>query len=247
MAISIRIVVLAAAGIGLAASACTRPNAPAQQNNSVDVEPANPDHASPFDNAVNFECEGGGRVDMVFPHTPETVIARIDGAEPVSLAMDEASTTGMAYKDESTTIIFEGDGITLSSSGLAKQCRFVSRPLPPPKAAGVVRNLSESDAGAVVEIKVGEKISVSLSGVPTAGYLWAAPSPPSFVRVADGPGGATTTAQFVPGFAGGNHWEVLVIEAVAAGDSEITLVQKRPWENAASVDDRTFKFRLKAS
>jgi predicted secreted protein len=94
-------------------------------------------------------------------------------------------------------------------------------------------------------MKIGEKVSVSLVGVPTAGYVWGAASPPAFVKVSEGPGGATTSAQMLPGFAGGNHWEVLVIEGVSAGEGEITLVQKRPWETQPDPSDQTFKFRLK--
>ena len=46
------------------------------------------------------------------------------------------------------------------------------------------------------------------------------------------------------GFAGGNHWEVLVIDAVAAGESEIALVQKRPWEDKADPSDKRVTFKL---
>ena len=105
----------------------------------------------------------------------------------------------------------------------------------------------QSRAGKTVEIKTGEKITVALSGVPTAGYVWAVSSPPAFVKVTDGPGGATSSAQFTPGFAGGNHWEVVIIEATAAGEAEITLAQRRPWEDKAEPDASTFKFKLKAS
>jgi predicted secreted protein len=94
-------------------------------------------------------------------------------------------------------------------------------------------------------MNVGEKISVSLSGVPTAGYVWGANKPPAFVKVTDGPGGATSSAQGLPGFAGGNHWEVIVVEAVAKGEAEIDLVQKRPWEDKPDPDNEHFKFKLK--
>ena len=39
----------------------------------------------------------------------------------------------------------------------------------------------------------------------------------------------------------------LVIEAVAVGEGEITLAQRRPWETAAEPDANTFKFKLKVS
>ena len=96
-------------------------------------------------------------------------------------------------------------------------------------------------------MKVGEKVAVALSGVPTAGYVWGASTPPAWVKATDGPGGATSSAQFLPGFAGGNHWEVVIFEAIAAGEGEIVLAQRRPWETEAEPDASTFKFTLKAS
>jgi hypothetical protein len=106
----------------------------------------------------------------------------------MKLAIDEAATSGMTYKDATTSIVFDGDALKLITGGATKACKFVSRSLPPPVAAGVVRDIKAEDAGASVEMKVGEKISVSLSGVPTAGYVWSADNPPAFVKVAR-PGG----------------------------------------------------------
>ena len=170
---------------------------------------------------------------------------RLDGAEAKELPVDQAAQSGMVFKDAATTLNFEGDTIQLTSGGAAKACKFVSRSLPPPKADGVVRDVKAEDAGASVTMKVGEKISVSLSGVPTAGYVWAADNPPAFVKATDGPSGSTTTSQFLPGFAGGNHWQVLVIEALKPGEAEITLANKRPWETKSDPSDEKFKFKLK--
>lgn len=243
----IRMTALAAAGLGLLAAACTQPDVATPQpeeETPVADQPANsmPD---PFASAVNFECEGGGKVDVLFETgSPPSATVRIDGGMPMKLSIDETSTSGMIYKDANISIDLEGDGLQLTSGGTAKSCRFVSRSLPPPTVEGVVRDLTAADAGASVAMKVGEKLSISLSGVPTAGYLWAAEKPPAFVNVSDGPGGATSTAQFLPGFAGGNHWEVLIVEAVAPGQGELALVQKRPWEDSADSSDQRLKFKL---
>lgn len=200
-----------------------------------------------FAAAANFECEGGGKVDVVFEGgSLPSALARIDGGEPLKLALDETATSGMVYKNANVGIAMETDRLQLTSGGATRACTFVARSLPAPTVEGVARNLTAEDAGAAVEVKVGEKISVSLSGVPTAGYMWAAETPPGFVKVSDGPGGATSTSQFLPGFAGGNHWEVLIIEAVAPGEGELTLVQKRPWEDRADPADQRFKFKLTA-
>ncbi len=211
-------------------------------------QPADPAAPDAFANAVNFECDGGGRLDVVFEGGgPPTALVRLDGGAPQTLAIDETATSGMVYKDAATSMNFEGDRLQLTSGGATRTCTFVSRSLPAPAVDGVVRNLTEADAGAQVEMKVGERISVSLSGVPTAGYVWSADKPPAFVKVSEGPGGPTSTSQFLPGFAGGNHWEVVVIEAIAAGEADIALAQKRPWEEQAAPDDTRFTFRLKAS
>jgi predicted secreted protein len=237
----------AAASIGLLAAGC-QPSATAPEEKSVADQPAGPAAPDAFANAVNFDCDGGGKLDIVFEGGgPPIALIRLDGRPSQKLAIDETASSGMIYKDATTTMDFGGDRLQLTTGGATKTCTFVSRALPAPTVEGAVRNLSEADANAAVEMKVGEKMTVSLSGVPTAGYLWAVDAPPQFVKVSEGPGGATSTSQFLPGFAGGNHWEVLVIEGVAAGEGEITLVQKRPWEAKSSPDDQRFKFRLKVN
>ena len=240
--------IAATAALGCLLAGCQPASQPVKDSQPVADKPADPTAPDLFATAVNFECDGGGKLDVAFPGgSPPTALVRIDGGTPLSLSIDVTATSGMIYKDATTSLNMEGDRLTLSSGGSTKTCGFVARDLPAPAVEGVVRNLTSADAGASVEMKVGEKISVSLSGVPTAGYLWAADNPPAFVKVSDGPGGSTSTAQFLPGFAGGNHWEVLVIEAIAAGESEISLVQKRPWETQPEPDDKKFRFRLKVN
>lgn len=199
-----------------------------------------------FDYAANFTCDGGAKLDVVF-NQGEGVLARVDGGEAMTLAMDPGGTTGPTWKNEKASLVVDGPGATWTMGAAPTPCTFDSRSLPPPKAEGVVKTLGAEDAGKPVEIKVGEKVAIALSGVPTAGYVWGAASPPAWVKATDGPGGPTSSAQFLPGFTGGNHWEVTIIEAVAAGEGEIVLAQRRPWETGADPDASTFKFTLKAS
>lgn len=225
--------IAAVAGLGLLAGACSQP------------APAAPDA---FAYAVNYECEGGGVVDVVFNSgNGSDVLARLEGGAAETLPGNPDSQTGMEYKNATTTLHTDGSSVTWKSGATTKTCMIKTRELPAPTVAGVVRTLTATDAGASVDVKVGDKISVALVGVPTAGYVWGAASPPAFIKATDGPGGATSTAQFTPGFAGGSHWEVVVIEAIAAGEGEITLAQRRPWETTAEPDANTFKFKLKAS
>ena len=210
------------------------------------TEEAKPVADARFDYAANFTCEGGQKLDIVFSGN-ESVLARIDGGATMTLPMDPGGTTGPTWKNETATLVLDGPGATWTMGAAAKPCTFESRSLPPPKVDGVVKTLGAEDAGKPVEIKVGEKVAVALSGVPTAGYVWGASTPPAWVKATDGPGGATSSAQFLPGFTGGNHWEVVIFEAIAAGEGEIVLAQRRPWEPEAEPDASTFKFTLKAS
>ena len=241
--------ITAAAGLGLLAAACNQP-APAPEPVKPEEKPVaeQPAQDDAFKYAVNYECEGGGKIDVVFDRgSTRDALVRADGGTPVTLPMNPDSQTGIEYKSADATLGTDGSTIHWTAGGVTKVCNFVSRSLPPPTVDGAVRALTIDDAGKTVEIKTGEKITVALSGVPTAGYVWAVSSPPAFVKVTDGPGGATSSAQFTPGFAGGNHWEVVIIEATAAGEAEITLAQRRPWEDKAEPDASTFKFKLKAS
>jgi len=201
-----------------------------------------------FDRAANFSCDGGGMLDLVFNQAEGAVLARVDGGAALTLAPDAASEQGMTWTDGTARLVLGGgEGATWTADGASRTCRFESRALPAPTAEGVTQTLTIADAGRTVEVNVGDKVAVALSGVPTAGYVWGAANPPAWVKASEGPGGATTTAQFLPGFAGGNHWEVVIIEAVAAGQGEITLAQRRPWEDAADPDATTFVFTLRAS
>jgi predicted secreted protein len=240
--------IAAAAGLGLFAAACNQPSPePAQpEQPSVADQPAPAAEDAAFAQALNYECQGGGKLDIALNQGQDAqLLARLDAAAAVKLPIDAANQTGMSFTDGTTTISFEDPGVVYKSGATTRACTFVSRSLPPPAVDGVVRALTEADAGAAITMKTGEKISIALSGVPTAGYLWAASSPPAFVKASDGPGGATSSSQFLPGFTGGNHWEVIVIEALAKGEGEITLAQRRPWEDKAEPDADTFKFKLK--
>ena len=227
-----------AAGLGLAACAGQT------GSEGGDVKPVADGR---FDYAANFTCEGGAKLDVVFHHGDGETLARVDGGAAISLKVDETATTGMTWKNAEASLMLDGPGATWTSDGATRTCTFEPRALPPPKMDGIARTLTSEDAGKSFDVKVGDKIAVALSGVPTAGYVWGASAPPAWVKATDGPGGSTTTSQFLPGFAGGNHWEVVVFEALAAGEGEITLAQRRPWESTAEPDASTFKFNLKAS
>ena len=102
--------------------------------------------------------------------------------------------------------------------------------LPAPTPPEITIHIGEAQNGAQIDVPVNERFAVELVGVPTAGYLWTIASMPEFITRAGDAGGPTMTEQTEPGFTGGRHWEVLLFAALEAGEGELVLVQKRPWE-----------------
>jgi inhibitor of cysteine peptidase len=109
--------------------------------------------------------------------------------------------------------------------------------LPAPTPADVPVRIDASKNGQRVEVAVGQRFAVELVGVPTAGYVWAVKQTPAFVSPAGEASGNTTREQSQPGFTGGNHWEVFVFTANAAGTGELALEQRRPWETSEPPSD----------
>ena len=85
--------------------------------------------------------------------------------------------------------------------------------------------------GQKVSVKVGTTIAVELVGAPTAGYVWTLAETPGVLEVAGEYGGPTSSAQLERGFAGGSHWEAFLFNVMSAGEGELRLEQRRPWES----------------
>lgn len=116
--------------------------------------------------------------------------------------------------------------------------------LPPPVIPNVVKDVREADDGKTITLKVGDRFSISLVGVPTAGYVWTPEKVPAFLAKKEEASGATIKQQHQPGYAGGQHWEVTAFEATAAGSGELELVQKRPWETKPDPDNKHFRINV---
>lgn len=229
------IITAMAASLGLAA--CAQPETPT---------PAGETSVAALPGALTYEC-GSDRLEIAFDGGQAEVKTRFAGGAIDTLPIDPDAQNGITYKTGDKTLLLDGADATYTAGGASKECRFVIKDIPAPKVDGMAHALTEADAGKAIDVKVGDKVSIALVGVPTAGYVWGASKPPAWVKASDGPSGATSTAQMLPGFAGGNHWEVVIIEAVAAGEGEIVLAQRRPWESEAEPDADTFKFKLKVS
>lgn len=117
--------------------------------------------------------------------------------------------------------------------------------VPPPTVEGVTKHITAADKDGTVEVKVGDKIQVELSGVPTAGYVWAVADAPMFLTQSGEGSGPTTTAQSEPGFAGGNHWEVFYFDVTEEGTGALRLEQRRAWESDEPAND-TFSVTINA-
>jgi predicted secreted protein len=99
-----------------------------------------------------------------------------------------------------------------------------------PTPDDVAVHITAAQNGQTVNVAVGQRFAIELVGVPTAGYVWAPSQVPAFLTRAGEASGNTTQAQSQPGFTGGNHWEVTMFSATAAGTGEIVMEQRRPWE-----------------
>lgn len=117
--------------------------------------------------------------------------------------------------------------------------------LPAPVPKDVARTVTGADAGTTVDVAAGSTFAVALVGVPTAGYLWAPATVPAFLSAAGTAGGPTSKAQLEPGFAGGNHWEVFLMQVTGPGEGPLVFEQRRPWETNEPPSD-TFSVVIRA-
>lgn len=99
-----------------------------------------------------------------------------------------------------------------------------------PTPEDITVRIGREQEGQRVDVAVNQRFAVQLIGVPTAGYIWAPAQMPPFLTRAGEATGNTVPEQSQPGYAGGNHWEVLMFAATAPGEGELVLEQRRPWE-----------------
>ncbi|HYD73529.1 MAG TPA: protease inhibitor I42 family protein [Candidatus Binatia bacterium] len=117
--------------------------------------------------------------------------------------------------------------------------------LPAPTPDDVAVRITAEQNGQTVEVAVNQRFAVELVGVPTAGYVWQPAQVPDFITRAGEAGGNTIAEQSQPGYAGGNHWEVLMFSATAVGTGELVLEQRRPWESTEPAA-QTFRVTITA-
>lgn len=117
--------------------------------------------------------------------------------------------------------------------------------LPAPTPENVAVRIGADQDGQTVEVGVNQRFAVELVGVPTAGYVWQPAQMPAFITRAGEASGNTSPEQSQPGYAGGQHWEVLMFSAMEPGSGELLLEQRRPWETDEGPVD-TFRVTIVA-
>jgi inhibitor of cysteine peptidase len=88
------------------------------------------------------------------------------------------------------------------------------------------RWLTEADAGSMVELRRGDRLSISLGGNPTTGYSWQVAAVDERVLAPAGEPGYRASS---PAIGGGGSF-TFGFQAVAAGSTALRLVYRRPWE-----------------
>lgn len=219
------------AGVSAVGGGCAERNVPpvppVGNTTESETETASP---ARLDGAAVFECSSGETIQVRFNYDPPSATLRRGSGDTLDLPMETEAEMETYSSGHVTITVGPGDA-RFDADGESWECTGVSQPLEPPAIEGVTRALRQSDEGSVVELGVGDTFSIALVGVPTAGYQWATAALPDNLEEAGSRGGATSTAQFLPGFAGGNHWEVLAFRATAKGEGELVLEERRPFES----------------
>ncbi|HYJ81579.1 MAG TPA: protease inhibitor I42 family protein [Allosphingosinicella sp.] len=101
-----------------------------------------------------------------------------------------------------------------------------------------MRNLDLGDDGGKVELKVGETLSVRLAENATTGYRWMAEGiDPRVLAVSSG------EADYPDDAIGSGGEATFSARAVAPGETDFTLVNRRPWEGE-SAGIHSFRVRV---
>jgi inhibitor of cysteine peptidase len=88
------------------------------------------------------------------------------------------------------------------------------------------RWLTQADAGRTIELRTGDRLTISLGGNPTAGYSWELASVNKQVLAPLSEPGYAASSKAVG--AGGVF--AFEFEAVSSGQTALRLAYRRPWE-----------------
>jgi len=102
------------------------------------------------------------------------------------------------------------------------------------------KQITEADNGRAIELRVGDKLEVTLPGNPTTGFQWEVSNVDSLILTPVGEPEFKPSSNAVG--SGGNV--ILRFEAIGAGQTELKLIHHRPFEkNVAPI--QTFELRVR--
>ena len=102
--------------------------------------------------------------------------------------------------------------------------------------APVTRHITETDAGRLIELSVGDRLEVTLSSNPTTGFQWEVSHGDATVLRPVGEPKSAPAGEAV----GSPGSTTLLFEAVASGETQLVLIYHRPFEKGVPAA-RTFE------
>ncbi len=99
-----------------------------------------------------------------------------------------------------------------------------------------------TDSGQTINIGVNQEFVIALDSNPTTGYIWQASYDEDMLELVKSEYKLGEEAE--QGVVGAGGIELFRFKAVKTGETEITLVYKRPWEEE-SIDQKVFAVNIK--
>jgi len=98
-----------------------------------------------------------------------------------------------------------------------------------------------TDAGKTITASVGEEFTIALDSNPTTGYSWEETHDTSMLSLVEDKYAPDEKAKGLVGAGGTQYYR---FKALKKGDTEVTLVYKRTWEEE-SIEQKVFKVNIK--
>jgi predicted secreted protein len=110
------------------------------------------------------------------------------------------------------------------------------------KASGGALTIDESQAGKIIEVAKGQKLTVSLRWKPSSGYDWAVTKSPPALGTPDA---AVVSAGDVPGAYGQRRFTFTSKDALPPGEHAVEFAYRRDFEKDKP-PAKTFSFKVRA-
>ena len=100
-----------------------------------------------------------------------------------------------------------------------------------------------TDSGKTINIGTNQQFIIALDANPTTGYSWQASYDENMLELVGGESTYEPGEQAEEGAVGAGGVEYFRFKAVKTGETEITLVYKRPWEDEG-IDQKSFTINI---